>query len=53
MIPLGRPGPMTEQERFQFDTARTTPLRRALVGEWTRPEQPFGMGYTKPPFEDA
>jgi ectoine hydroxylase len=33
--------------------ARTTPLRRALVGEWTRPEQPFGMGYTKPPFEDA
>lgn len=33
--------------------ARTTPLRRALVGEWTRPEQPFGMGYEKPPFEDA
>ena len=32
--------------------ARTTPLRRALVGEWTRPEQPFGMGYEKPPFED-
>lgn len=32
--------------------ARTTPLRRALVGEWTRPEQPFGMGYQKPPFED-
>jgi ectoine hydroxylase len=33
--------------------ARTTPLRRALVGEWIRPEQPFGMGYTKPPFEEA
>lgn len=32
--------------------ARTTPLRRALVGEWTRPEQPFGMGYEKPPFDD-
>lgn len=32
--------------------ARTTPLRRALVGEWTRPEQPYGMGYPKPPFED-
>jgi ectoine hydroxylase len=33
--------------------ARTTPLRRALVGEWTRPEQPFGMGYEKPPFEET
>jgi ectoine hydroxylase-related dioxygenase (phytanoyl-CoA dioxygenase family) len=33
--------------------ARTTPLRRALVGEWTRPEQPFGMGYEKPPFESV
>jgi ectoine hydroxylase len=32
--------------------ARTTPLRRALVGEWTRPEQPFGMGYQRPPFDD-
>jgi ectoine hydroxylase len=31
---------------------RTTPLRRALVGEWTRPEEPFGMGYKKPPFDD-
>jgi ectoine hydroxylase len=29
---------------------RTTPLRRALVGEWKRPEEPFGMGYAKPPF---
>lgn len=32
--------------------ARTTPLRRALLGEWKRPEEPFGMGYTRPPFED-
>lgn len=32
--------------------ARTTPLRRALLGEWNRPEEPFGMGYQRPPFED-
>lgn len=32
--------------------ARTTPLRRALLGEWSRPEEPFGVGYAKPPFED-
>ncbi len=32
--------------------ARTTPLRRALLGEWNRPEEPFGMGYPRPPFED-
>lgn len=30
---------------------RTTPLRRALLGEWRRPEEPFGMGYARPPFE--
>ena len=29
---------------------RTTPLRRALVGEWNRPEEPFGVGYDRPPF---
>ena len=29
---------------------RTTPLRRALLGEWTRPDQPYGGGYPKPPF---
>ena len=29
---------------------RTTPLRRALVGNWSRPEEPFGVGYEKPPF---
>ena len=32
--------------------ARTTPLRRALLGEWKRPEEPFGAGYEKPPFID-
>ena len=31
---------------------RTTPLRRALLGEWKRPEEPFGAGYDRPPFED-
>ena len=31
---------------------RTTPLRRALLGEWKRPEEPFGVGYARPPFED-
>lgn len=32
--------------------ARTTPLRRSLLGEWSRPEEPFGVGYPRPPFED-
>jgi ectoine hydroxylase len=32
--------------------ARTTPLRRALVGEWSRPDEPFGVGYSRPPFVD-
>jgi ectoine hydroxylase len=32
---------------------RTTPLRRALIGEWKRPEEPFGSGYEKPPFPAA
>jgi len=31
---------------------RTTPMRRALLGEWKRPEEPFGQGYARPPFED-
>lgn len=30
--------------------ASTTPLRRALLGEWSRPDEPFGVGYTRPPF---
>ena len=32
--------------------ARTTPLRRALLGEWNRPEEPFGVGYARPPFAE-
>jgi hypothetical protein len=32
--------------------ARTTPLRRALLGEWNRPEEPFGAGYARPPFDE-
>jgi Phytanoyl-CoA dioxygenase (PhyH) len=31
--------------------ARTTPLRRALLGDWKRPEEPFGVGYPRPPFD--
>jgi ectoine hydroxylase len=30
--------------------ARTTPMRRALLGEWERPESPFGQGYPRPPW---
>jgi ectoine hydroxylase-related dioxygenase (phytanoyl-CoA dioxygenase family) len=32
--------------------ARTTPLRRALLGDWQRPEEPFGVGYPRPPFDE-
>jgi ectoine hydroxylase len=42
-------------DRFGNDPAfmvRTTPLRRALLGNWKRPEEPFGVGYPRPPFED-
>ncbi|HLK60353.1 MAG TPA: phytanoyl-CoA dioxygenase family protein [Chthonomonadaceae bacterium] len=42
-------------DRMQNDPAfmeRTTPLRRALLGDWKRPEEPFGGGYARPPFED-
>lgn len=42
-------------DRSQNDPAfmeRTTPLRRALLGDWKRPEEPFGVGYPRPPFED-
>jgi ectoine hydroxylase len=31
---------------------RTTPLRRSLMGEWERPDQPFAGGYPKPPFPE-
>jgi ectoine hydroxylase len=30
----------------------TTPLRRALMGEWGRLEEPFGNGYDRPPFPE-
>jgi ectoine hydroxylase len=29
---------------------RTTPLRRALMGEFARPDAPFGVSYDPPPF---
>ena len=32
--------------------ARISPLRRALMGEWARPEDPFGGGLEKLPFEN-
>ena len=44
---------LIKSDRFGNDKdfmARTTPLRRALLGEWNRPEEPFGVGYAKPPF---
>jgi ectoine hydroxylase len=31
--------------------SRTTPLRRALMGEFSRPDAPFGVSYDAPPFE--
>jgi hypothetical protein len=30
---------------------RTTPLRRALMGDFARPDAPFGIGYDEPPFD--
>ena len=41
-------------DRLRNDPAfleRTTPLRRALLGEWKRSDEPFGAGYERPPFE--
>lgn len=31
---------------------RTTPLRRALMGDYARPDAPFGFGFPPIPFED-
>jgi len=31
---------------------RTTPLRRALMGEFSRPDAPFGVSYDPPPFAE-
>jgi ectoine hydroxylase len=42
-------------DRYQNDPAfmeRTTPLRRALMGDWKRPEEPFGGSYPLPPFDE-
>ncbi|MFD2083492.1 Phytanoyl-CoA dioxygenase (PhyH) [Actinopolymorpha cephalotaxi] len=30
---------------------RTTPMRRALMGEFERPDAPYGAGYEPPPFD--
>jgi hypothetical protein len=42
-------------DRLRNDPAfleRTTPMRRALLGEWERADQPFAGGYPKPPFKE-
>jgi ectoine hydroxylase len=43
--------PSDRKHNSQEFLDRTTPLRRALLGEWNRPEEPFGIGYEKPPFD--
>jgi ectoine hydroxylase len=45
--------PSDRMENSKEFLARTTPLRRALAGEWSRPEEPFGVGYAKPPYNDV
>ena len=45
---------LVPSDRYHNDPAfmaRTTPLRRALMGDWKNPEGPFGGGYERPPFE--
>jgi ectoine hydroxylase len=44
--------PSDRMENSKEFVERTTPLRRSLLGEWKRPEEPFGMGYNRPPFEN-
>lgn len=42
-------------DRFQNSPEfleRTTPMRRALMGEFERPEAPFGSSYTPLPFDE-
>jgi len=46
LIPSDRTGNAPES------LERTTPLRRALIGDWKRAEEPFGDGYPRPPFSD-
>ncbi|HEX4203152.1 MAG TPA: phytanoyl-CoA dioxygenase family protein [Ktedonobacteraceae bacterium] len=38
-------------QNSQAFLAQTTPLRRALMGEYTRPDAPYGARYARPPFE--
>ena len=47
---------LVPSDRMANDPAfleRTTPMRRSLLGEWKRPEEPFGMGYVRPPFPET
>ncbi len=46
---------LRRSDRFATDPeflAQTTPLRRALMGEYERPDAPFGGGVPPIPFED-
>ena len=46
---------LRRSDRFATDPeflAQTTPLRRALMGEYERPDAPFGAGVPAIPFED-
>ncbi|WP_308638644.1 phytanoyl-CoA dioxygenase family protein [Paenibacillus silvisoli] len=44
--------PSDRLQNSQSFLERTTPLRRALMGEFTRPDAPYGANYEAPPFED-
>ncbi len=47
---------LVPSDRMKNDPAfleRTTPLRRALIGAFTRPDEPYGGGYLRPPFEEG
>ena len=35
-----------------IDHPAVLPKVRALMGEWNRPEEPFGVGYERPPFQE-
>ncbi|MFC0330146.1 phytanoyl-CoA dioxygenase family protein [Paenibacillus sepulcri] len=42
--------PSDRMENNSEFMARTTPMRRALMGDYTRPDAPFGGGYAALPF---
>jgi ectoine hydroxylase len=44
--------PSDRLQNSQEFLRRTTPLRRALMGEFARPDAPYGAGYEVPPFDD-